>query len=62
MLGAEVFKELQAMNPVWNSAPSESDMRRAHLPLARIEQIYRVLSYVDRWTGQLQERIVQLAL
>ena len=31
------------------------------LPLDRLEQIYRALSYVGRWTEQIQERAVQLA-
>jgi hypothetical protein len=32
------------------------------LPLERLEQLYRAMSYVARWTEQVQERIVQLAM
>jgi hypothetical protein len=31
------------------------------LPLERLEQIYRAMSYVSRWMAQIQERVVQLA-
>jgi len=27
-----------------------------------LEQAYRSFSYVERWTGQLQERLVQFAM
>ncbi|MCC7377075.1 MAG: hypothetical protein IT581_20610 [Verrucomicrobiales bacterium] len=61
--GAELDAELQRMNAAWESAPSEADAeaRRAVLPLARLEEIYRVMSYAARWTEQIQERSVQLA-
>ncbi len=55
--------ELQTMNAAWASAPSPgSAARNAALPLERLEQIYRVFSYVSRWTEQIQERVVQLAM
>ena len=55
--------ELQAMNAIWEAAPAVGAAdRRAALPLDRLEQIYRSLSYVARWTEQLQERIVRLAV
>ncbi|MGE3312200.1 MAG: DnaJ family molecular chaperone [Limisphaerales bacterium] len=55
-------EELERMNEVWVSAPPEgSPDRRAALPLVRLEEIYRVLSYSARWTGQIQERLVELA-
>lgn len=58
----ELVAELRQMNSAWENAPAVGDPeRRAALPLERLEQIYRSLSYVDRWTGQLQERLVQLA-
>ena len=59
----ELNRELTALNAAWEGAPVASDeSRRTRLPLARLEQIYRVFSYVARWTGQLEERLVQLAL
>lgn len=55
--------ELRSMNPIWESAPAVGDpARAAALPLERLEQLYRGLSYVARWTEQLQERILQLAI
>ena len=55
--------ELEAMNPVWAAAPAIGlSERPAALPLERLEQIYRVLSYASRWTDQVQERVVQLAM
>ncbi len=51
----ELFRELQAMNGIWQSAPP------ATLPLKRLEEIYRLLGYFGRWLEQLQERIVQLS-
>lgn len=60
----ELGEELKAMNSVWESTPAEPiPARRIALQpqLERIEQIYRVLSYVQRWTEQLQQRVVELA-
>jgi DnaJ-domain-containing protein 1 len=58
----ELTGELQQMNAVWESAPAiGSPERVAALPLERLEQIYRVFSYIARWSEQVQERNVQLA-
>lgn len=55
--------ELHAMNAAWESAPPPgSPSRAAALPLRRLEEIARDLSYLARWSGQLQERINQLSL
>ena len=56
----ELLQELAAMNPAWESA-STANADRAKLPLERLEEIYRLLSYLARWSEQLQERIVQLS-
>ncbi len=59
----ELETELRQMNAVWEQAPEIGSVgRAAALPLERLEQIYRSLSYVARWTEQLQERIVELAI
>ncbi|HTH49406.1 MAG TPA: hypothetical protein VMB21_17955 [Candidatus Limnocylindria bacterium] len=59
----ELTAELQSMNATWDAAPPiGSPERRAALPLERLEQIYRTMSYVARWTEQLTERVVQLAM
>ena len=58
----ELTSELQQMNVIWESGPAiGSPQRAAALPLERLEQIYRVFSYIARWTEQVQERVVQLA-
>jgi len=59
----ELMAELQTMNRVWESAPAlGTPGRAAALSLDRLELIYRALSYIGRWTQQLQERLVQLAI
>lgn len=59
----ELQAELQSLNTIWDSAPPiGSPHRTASLPLERLEQIYRALSYVSRWTEQIQERMVQMAM
>lgn len=60
---AAVEAELQSLNSVWQSAPPPDDPRRATaLPLERLEQLYRLMSFITRWTQQLQERAVQVTL
>ena len=59
----ELTAELRAMNAAWDAAPPVGSLDRASaLPLERLEQIYRAMSYVARWTEQLSERVVQLAI
>lgn len=56
-------EELQRMNAMWEKAPAIGDAARAGaLPLERLEDIYRSFSYLTKWTAQLQERFVQLAV
>jgi DnaJ-domain-containing protein 1 len=58
----ELVEELRKMNSQWEAAPAvASSDRAAALPLERLEQIYRIFSYIARWSEQLSERIVQLA-
>lgn len=52
-----LLEELKTMNAQWESNPP-----REHLPLKRLDEIYRLLGYFGRWSGQLQERVVQLSL
>lgn len=60
--GNELSAELMSMNAAWDGAPAiGSAERAAALPLERLEQIYRFLSYISRWSDQIQERTVQLA-
>ena len=55
-------EELKSLNTAWESAPAVGSAERVPaLPLERLEQIYRIFSYVARWTEQIQERVVQLS-
>ena len=59
----ELEVELKNLNPVWQAAPGfGAPGRREALPLERLEQLYRVFSYIARWTEQIQERVVQLSI
>jgi DnaJ-domain-containing protein 1 len=59
---AELARELEQMNAAWQAAPPlGASERPAALPLERLEQVYRVFSYIARWSEQIQERTVQLA-
>jgi hypothetical protein len=58
----ELLAELKSMNAAWNTAPPPGSAgRAAALPLERLEQVYRVFSYMARWTEQIQERLVRLS-
>lgn len=59
---AVIDGELRGLNAAWEAAaPVGADGRGAGLPLGRLEDHYRSLSYLARWTEQIQERLVQLA-
>lgn len=59
----ELIDELKKLNGVWEAAPAVGDpARAASLPLERLEQVYRAMSYTARWTEQLQERFVRFAM
>lgn len=58
----ELLAELKAMNAAWNAAPpTASPARAGALPLRRLEEIGRELSYITRWSAQIHERIAQLS-
>ena len=58
----EFFLGLQKMNPTWESAEGQNpEVRRTTLPLEPLEMSYRGLSYVARWTDQIQQRLSELA-
>jgi len=57
-----LMDELKRMNAHWERAPDVRATDRAEaLPLDRLEDMYRALSFMTRWAGQIQERVVQLA-
>jgi curved DNA-binding protein CbpA len=58
----ELLAELKTMNDAWNSAPPPGSTERAAvLPLKRLQEISRELSYTTRWSAQIHERIAQLS-
>ena len=60
---AELECELMKLNDAWAVAPPIGTPERAGaLPLDRLEQLYRRLSYHARWLSQVQDRILQLSL
>jgi DnaJ-domain-containing protein 1 len=59
----EVGAELRKLNASWEAAPAVGMPARCEsLPLERLEDLYRLSSFISRWSGQLQERAVQLAV
>jgi len=55
--------ELEQLNATWEAAPAPHDAgREAALPLDSLERICSLLSFVGRWSAQLQERAVQLTM
>jgi hypothetical protein len=58
----EFLSELEGMNEVWIGAPLPgSPGRPAALPLGRLEEIYRYLSFFGRWSAQIQERSLRIS-
>jgi len=58
----QLLAESRAMNDTWNAAPpAPSPARAGALPLRRLEELARTLSYIARCAGQIQERLAQLS-
>jgi DnaJ-domain-containing protein 1 len=58
-----LFAELELMNAAWVSAPEVGNPTRSSvLPLNRMEEVYRQLSYFHRWIGQIHERLTELSI
>lgn len=56
-----LIQELKKIDAGWDAdAITGSPDRAARLP--RLETLYRLISYFDRWNGQVQERLVRLSL
>jgi curved DNA-binding protein CbpA len=55
----KLVEELKLLDAGWAS-PSQTGERTALLN--RLEELYRLFGYFNRWSGQIQERIVQLSL
>lgn len=52
--------ELKAIDTAWSTGTRPDSPERQAL-LARLEDLWRLLSYFARWTSQIQERIVRLS-
>jgi len=57
----EIAAELRQMNHAWEAAPVDDSARASSLPLARLDRVYRDVSYCWRCVSQIQERIAQLS-
>ena len=56
-LNSKLLEELKSLDAEWASKPSA---RR--VLLNRLEELYRLFGYFNRWNSQIQERIIQLSL
>jgi DnaJ-domain-containing protein 1 len=57
-LREQLTGELKSLDVQWISADAVS--RREILP--RLEELYRLFGYFNRWNNQIQERVLQLSL
>ncbi len=48
-----LINELKSLSPTWDGKPQK--------PLERLLEIWRLLSFYERWLAQIQERVVQLS-
>jgi curved DNA-binding protein CbpA len=56
-LREQLTDELKSLNAKWITADAVS--RKEILP--KLEELYRLFGYFNRWNGQIQERVVQLS-
>ena len=56
-LQGKLIEELKSLDASWTSQAGERTVW-----LNRLEELYRLFGYFNRWNGQIQERIVQLSL
>jgi DnaJ-domain-containing protein 1 len=56
-LREKLTDELKSLDAQWISA--DEVLRKEILP--RLEELYRLFSYFNRWNNQIQERVVQLS-
>ena len=57
-LREKLMSELKSLDAQWISA--DAPARREILP--KLEELYRLFGYFNRWNNQIQERVVQLSL
>ncbi|HEV2435606.1 MAG TPA: hypothetical protein VG077_06370 [Verrucomicrobiae bacterium] len=56
-LHEKLVEELKSLDASWAAQAGERTVL-----LNRLEELYRLFGYFNRWSGQIQERIVQLSL
>jgi hypothetical protein len=56
-LRGQLMDELKSLDAQWISA--DATLRREILP--KLEELYRLFGYFNRWNNQIQERVVQLS-
>jgi DnaJ-domain-containing protein 1 len=56
-LNAQVTERLQALDAKWMA----TDMASRSEILPKLEELYRLFGYFNRWNNQIQERVVQLS-
>jgi DnaJ-domain-containing protein 1 len=56
----ELITEIRRLDADWVAADSKNTSSRGIL-LPNLEELYRLLSYYDRWRGQLQGRLTRLS-
>jgi len=57
-LREQLTDELKSLDAKWISA--DADSHKEILP--KLEALYRLFGYFNRWNGQIQERVIQLSL
>ena len=57
-LHGDLLAELKALDGRWLKAAAEREAQRDIWP--ELEQLYRLFGYFNRWSKQIQERLVQL--
>jgi len=55
-----LLNEVRGLDAAWSNARSAGASVRTGM-LARLEELYRLLSYCEKWSAQVRERIVQLS-
>jgi curved DNA-binding protein CbpA len=55
-----LMAELTALDQSWDMRMTKPAERAS--ALAEVERLYHLFGFIDRWSGQLQERLVQLTL
>jgi hypothetical protein len=56
-LHEQLMDELKSLDAQW--VATDTSPQREILP--KLEELYRLFGYFNRWTSQIQERVVQLS-